>query len=72
LSRKCEAVTLFSLIIPTKSTFTVSQTINKTIENYLAPKVDHVEDESQDAIPEKDEEYIEDTMHDYGHDDVTL
>ena len=34
--------------------------------------MDHVEDESQDAIPEKDEEYIEDTMHDYGHDDVTL
>jgi len=33
------------------------------VENYLSPKADHVEDESQheDVIPEKEEEYIDDT-----------
>jgi hypothetical protein len=33
------------------------------IENYLSPKADHIEDESylEDVIPEKDEEYIDDT-----------
>ena len=37
------------------------------IENYLSPKTDHIEDESQheDVITEKDEEYIEDTQGDY-------
>lgn len=37
------------------------------IENYLSPKVDHFEDDSlhEDVIPEKDEEYIEDTQGDY-------
>jgi hypothetical protein len=36
------------------------------IENYLSPKADHVEDESylEDVIPEKDEEYIDDTQGD--------
>ena len=62
--KKWEAEIQLWQILPLRLIFIVRKNLYKFLENYLSPKADNIEEESnhEDVIPEIDEEYIEDTL----------